>query len=68
MKKIMKSRKGFTLVEMIIVIAIIVILASVVFFAVSQYIQAADAAATDISTHNVTITSVYDYIAAKIGA
>ena len=29
MKKISKSRKGFTLVEMILVIAIIVILASV---------------------------------------
>ena len=36
MKKIMKSKKGFTLIEMIIVIAIIVILAAVVFFSIQN--------------------------------
>ncbi len=59
MKKIMKNRKGFTLIEMIIVIAIIVILASVVFFAIQQYITAAQKSATSISQHNSEITSVY---------
>ncbi|NLO62954.1 MAG: prepilin-type N-terminal cleavage/methylation domain-containing protein, partial [Clostridiaceae bacterium] len=34
----MKSKKGFTLIEMIIVIAIIVILAAVVFFSIQNYI------------------------------
>ena len=32
MKKVVKSRKGFTLVEMVLVIAIIVILASVGYY------------------------------------
>lgn len=62
MKKIMKNRKGFTLIEMIIVIAIIVILAAVVFFGISQYLAAADTAASKISTHNSAITSVLQSI------
>lgn len=59
MKKIMKSKKGFTLIEMIIVIAIIVILAAVVFFSIQNYIDAANDAASSISTHNSLIESVY---------
>jgi type IV pilus assembly protein PilA len=64
MKKIMKSKKGFTLIEMIIVIAIIVILAAVVFFSIQNYINAANNAASSISGHNSLIESVYtNYIA-----
>ena len=36
MKKIQKSKKGFTLVEMVLVIAIIVILAAVLIIGVTQ--------------------------------
>lgn len=62
MKKIMKSKKGFTLIEMIIVIAIIVILAAVVFFSIQNYITAAQDAASSISTHNQLIEDVYNEI------
>lgn len=57
MKKIQKSKRGFTLIEMVIVIAIIVILASVLFFAVSAYLTRAKTAAEKISTHNAEIAS-----------
>ena len=38
MKKIQKSKKGFTLVEMVLVIAIIVILAAVLVIGITKYI------------------------------
>jgi len=57
MKKIQKSKRGFTLIEMIIVIAIIVILASVLFFAVSEYLNRAKSAKGKISTHNAQISA-----------
>lgn len=56
MKKIQKSKKGFTLIEMVIVIAIIVILASVLFFTVSDYLNRAKSASDEISTHNAEIS------------
>ena len=37
MKKIQKSKKGFTLVEMVLVIAIIVILAAVLVIGITKY-------------------------------
>ena len=55
MKKISKSKKGFTLVEMVLVIAIIVILAAVMFFAVSGYIQRAKNATACLQAHNAEI-------------
>jgi type IV pilus assembly protein PilA len=57
MKKIQKSKRGFTLIEMVIVIAIIVILASVLFFAVSEYLNRAQSAKDKISTHNQEISA-----------
>ena len=39
MKKIQKSKKGFTLVEMVLVIAIIVILAAVLVIGITKYIS-----------------------------
>ena len=58
MKKIQKNKKGFTLVEMVLVIAIIVILASVLFFSVSDYLNKAKSAKNKISTHNSAIAEV----------
>ncbi len=55
MKKIQKNRKGFTLVEMVLVIAIIVILAAVVFFTVADYLNAAKSATQKMSYHNSAI-------------
>jgi len=55
MKKIQKNRKGFTLVEMVLVIAIIVILAAVVFFTVADYLNAAKGATKKLSEHNSAI-------------
>ena len=46
MKKIQKSKKGFTLVEMVLVIAIIVILAAVLVLGIGAYLKKARAAAS----------------------
>ncbi|MBQ0011790.1 MAG: type II secretion system protein [Clostridiales bacterium] len=58
MKKIQKNKKGFTLVEMVLVIAIIVILAAVVFFSVADYLKKARSATSKIATHNKQIEDV----------
>lgn len=57
MKKIQKNKKGFTLVEMVLVIAIIVILASVLFFSVTDYLNKAKSAKSKIQTHNDAINA-----------
>ena len=62
MKKISKSKKGFTLVEMVLVIAIIVILASVLFLSITGYISKAHQAATAMSLHNQSIADATAYI------
>ena len=58
MKKIQKNRKGFTLVEMVLVIAIIVILAAVLIIGVTKYLQAANAAKASIEQHNSAVGEV----------
>lgn len=58
MKKIQKNRKGFTLVEMVLVIAIIVILAAVVFFSVTDYLNKAKSATSKIEQHNSAVNDV----------
>lgn len=58
MKKIQKNKKGFTLVEMVLVIAIIVILAAVVFFSVADYLNKAKSATSKIEEHNSAIEEV----------
>ncbi|MBO4650245.1 MAG: prepilin-type N-terminal cleavage/methylation domain-containing protein [Clostridiales bacterium] len=63
MVKLNKSKKGFTLVEMVIVIAIIVILAIVVWFTVSVYMNKAQSATQSISEHNQAISDVLSEIA-----
>ena len=58
MKKIQKTKKGFTLVEMVLVIAIIVILAAVLAFSVRAYLDKAEAAASKLSTHQSNVEAV----------
>jgi len=67
MKKIQKSKKGFTLVEMVLVIAIIVILAAVLIFGVAKYINAANAAKKSISEHNSAVGTVNSAIKSATG-
>ena len=66
MKKIQKNKKGFTLVEMVLVIAIIVILASVLFFSVTDYLNKAKSAKSMIQTHNDEINKANEDISAQI--
>lgn len=58
MKKIGKTRKGFTLVEMVLVIAIIVIIATVFIVGVTAYLNASNAAVFSVSEHNSQIDEV----------
>ena len=62
MIRISKNRKGFTLIEMILVIAIIVILAAVLALGISNYIQKAEKSASSLSAHNYSISSASIYV------
>ena len=58
MKLRKKSQLGFTLLEMVLVIAIVVILAVVVWFNVSKYLSAATVATQKVNDHNEYIEKV----------
>lgn len=58
MTKINKSRKGLTLIEMVLTMAIIVILASIVMIGVGFYLDAANVAAADVNEHNESVETV----------
>ncbi len=62
MKKIQKTKKGFTLIEMVLVIAIIVILAAVLIMGVGTYLQKANNAAKSVSAHNSAVDVVNSVI------
>lgn len=66
MKRVSKSRKGFTLVEMILVIAIIVIIASVFIISIGTYIGRAKKAASSLSLHNWSISKITSDIDAQM--
>ena len=67
MKKIQKSKKGFTLVEMVLVIAIIVILAAVLVLGIGAYLNKAKAAASSVAKHNSDVSEVDKEIEAQLG-
>ena len=58
MVKLHKTKKGFTLIEMVLVIAIIVILAMVILFSVASYLGKAQSATSSIKEHNDQIDTV----------
>ena len=60
MRRIGKTRKGFTLVEMVLVIAIIVILVGILIVGIGKYLNGANSAVTSVSLHNSQIDYVYD--------
>jgi len=66
MKKINKSKRGFTLIEMVLVIAIIVILAAVLVFNIGGYIQRAKNAASSVQSHNDSISNGVSAIDAQM--
>lgn len=66
MKKVSKNRKGFTLVEMVLVIAIIVILASVLVLSIGTFIERAKKAASSVSLHNWSISRAASDIDAQM--
>jgi len=58
MKKVFKSKVGFTLIEMVLVLAIIVVLAAVVALQIGGYTQRAKNVASSVSEHNSVLDSV----------
>lgn len=60
MKKI--NKKGFTLIEMVIVIAIIVILAIVVYFTVAEYLNKAKSATEKMESHISVVESLSEQV------
>lgn len=67
MKKISKSKKGFTLVEMVLVIAIICILAAVLVLSVTDYISRAKKATSVINDNRTEVSSAVAEIDAALG-
>lgn len=67
MKKISKSKKGFTLVEMVLVIAIICILAAVLVLSVTEYITRAQKATSVINDNRAEVSSAVGQIDAALG-
>ena len=67
MRKLNKSRKGFTLVEMVLVIAIIVILAAVLLLGIGTYLNASNAAAESVTSHNDSVNYVTNEILDQTG-
>ena len=67
MKKISKSKKGFTLVEMVLVIAIICILAAVLVLSVTDYINRAKKATSMINDNRTEVSNAVSEIDAAVG-
>ena len=67
MKKISKSKKGFTLVEMVLVIAIICILAAVLVLSVTDYITRAQSATSVINANRTEVSMAVAEIDSALG-
>ena len=67
MKKISKSKKGFTLVEMVLVIAIICILAAVLVLSVTEYIDRANKATSVINDNRQQVAAAVSEIDDAVG-
>ncbi len=67
MRKIGKTRKGFTLVEMVLVIAIIVILAGVLVIGIGTYLNRAMATTSSLNSHNSSIISITEEVERQMG-
>ena len=67
MRKIGKTRKGFTLVEMVLVIAIIVILAGVLVIGIGTYLNRAMATTSSVNSHNSSIISITEEVERQMG-
>lgn len=57
MKKLQNKKEGFTLVEMVLVIGIIIILAAVLFISVSGYLKKANTVQASFSSNNSSFIS-----------
>lgn len=57
-----KNKRGFTLIEMVIVIAICIILAIVVYFTVASYLNQAKSATEKMSEYYETVNSISEQI------
>ena len=57
MIKLHKGKAGFTLIEMALVVAIILILASVLYMSVSSYINSAKKVATNVNSQSVALNT-----------
>lgn len=66
--KRLNKRKGFTLIEMVIVIAIIVILAIVVYYSVAAYMTRAKSATEKMEEHISVVEAVTSEIENQVGA
>lgn len=65
MKRLMKSKKGFTLVEITLAVVILVILASVALLSVSDYVTKAHNAASSLEKHNDSISVLVSSVDAE---
>ncbi len=66
MRKINKNKTGFTLIEMVLVIAIIIILAVIVWFNVAEYMAKAKSATSKMVQHHEAVNTVTSAIAANL--
>ena len=66
MKKLTKNKAGFTLIEMVLVIALIVILASFFIFAYTNFLDKANTAKETVEAHNSVLSSMNSVIEAAV--